>query len=137
MQDKTLFQKIIDREIPADIIYEDEQHIAILDIAPFEKGHALVIPKKPYETVLRMPEEEYAQLQQVVHNVATHMNQVLGGGMNIVQNNHTIAGQVVPHVHVHVIPRNIEKNLYSGSGSDVKYENDGEKQDFAERLRLG
>ena len=51
MKEKTIFEKIIDREIPADIIYEDEKIIAFLDAFPFEKGHLLVVPKKSYKFV--------------------------------------------------------------------------------------
>ena len=51
MKDKTIFEKIIDREISASILYEDEKNIVFLDACPFEKGHLLIVPKKVYETI--------------------------------------------------------------------------------------
>ena len=136
MKEKTLFEKIIDREIPADIIYEDDNHIVFLDINPFEKGHVLVVPKKPYETIMDMPEHEYAELQRLVHRMAMHMNQQLGGGINVHQNNYPISGQVVPHVHVHIIPRNNDKHVYTSGNHEGAYINDQEKASFVEKLKL-
>ncbi len=137
MTEKTLFEKIIDREIPADIIYEDADHIAFLDINPFEKGHTLVVPKKPYEVMMDMPIDEYQQLQAIVHQVATHTNKQLGGGINIHQNNYPIAAQVVPHVHVHVIPRNEVKDTYRSDNHIGSYDSESEKLSFVEKLKLG
>lgn len=134
--EKTLFEKIIDREIQADIAHEDDQHIVFLDINPFEKGHLLVVPKKPYETIMDMPEDEYAALQRLVHKVARHTNKQLGGGINIHQNNYPIAAQVVPHVHVHVIPRNEQKDTYRTDNHTGKYDSVEEKQGFIKKLSI-
>ncbi len=110
---ETIFTKIINREIPAHIIYEDKDHIAFLDISPFEKGHTLVIPKKAYETIFEMPEKEFLELMKIVKKVADHYHKVLKCGINIWQNNKKIANQDVPHVHFHVIPRRHIKEAYS------------------------
>ncbi len=101
----TIFTKIIRREIPASIVYEDDTHIAFLDINPFEKWHTLVVPKKEYETIFDMPEYEYLELQKIVLKIAKHYESLLWCGINIVQNNKTIAWQSVFHVHFHIIPR--------------------------------
>lgn len=111
-KEKTIFEKIIDRQIPADIIYEDEHTIAFLDAFPFEKGHVLVVPKKSFETIFEMNETEFLELQKVVYKVSKKINEEIGGGLNILQNNFSIAGQVVPHVHFHIVPRNEKKELY-------------------------
>ena len=64
---ETIFSKIIKGEIPSYKIYEDEKHLAFLDISPFEKGHTLVIPKKEdYQTIFDMPEEEFVELIKIV-----------------------------------------------------------------------
>lgn len=101
----SIFTKIIQRQIPAKIVYEDDSHIAFLDIQPFEKGHTLVVPKKEYKTIFDMPEDEYLELQKIVLKIAKHYEAVLWCGINIVQNNKEIAGQSVFHVHFHIIPR--------------------------------
>ena len=101
----SIFSKIISREIPANIIYEDENHIAFLDIHPFEKWHTLVVPKHEYKTIFDMNEDAYLELQKIVLKIAKHYEKVLSCGMNILQNNKEIAGQTVPHVHFHIIPR--------------------------------
>lgn len=136
MSEPTIFEKIISREIPADIVYEDNQHIVILDINPFEKGHILVIPKKIYETIMDMPETEYTVLQALVHRFARHMHQQFGGGINIAINNYPEAHQVVPHVHVHIIPRNEDKPMYHPEEHIGGYANDQEKQAFIKKLKL-
>ena len=107
----SIFTKIIRREIPAHIVYEDDTHIAFLDIHPFEKGHTLVVPKKEYETIMDMPEKEYLELQKIVLKIAKHYEQILWCGVNIVQNNKKIAWQTVFHVHFHIIPR-LQDNWY-------------------------
>lgn len=112
MTEETIFEKIVKGEIPCSKIYEDKHHFAFLDIEPFEKGHTLVIPKKPYVTITQMPEREYAALMRVVHKITKHYEEVLNCGFNIYQNNKEISGQEVPHVHVHIVPRKEKKNLY-------------------------
>jgi len=136
MIEKTLFEKIVAREIPADIVYEDNDHLAFLDINPFEKGHTLVIPKKPYEVIMDMPVEEYVALQEVVHAIAINMHKQIGGGINVHQNNYPIASQVVPHVHMHVIPRNEEKDTYRSDNHVGSYDSEEEKKSFVEKLLI-
>ncbi|MFW0870937.1 MAG: HIT family protein [Patescibacteria group bacterium] len=136
MREQTIFEKIINRELPADIIYEDEEHLVILDINPFEKGHILVIPKHHYETIMDMSEEAYLQLQSLVHRFALRMHQSFGGGINVVQNNYPEAHQVVPHVHVHLIPRTEDKPMYHSELHTGGYESDEEKESFISKLKL-
>ncbi|MCA9486911.1 HIT domain-containing protein [Candidatus Woesearchaeota archaeon] len=109
----TIFEKIVAREIPADIIYEDAKHLAFLDIAPLEKGHTLIIPKKAYLTVMEMPETDFCELMVVVHKLAKHFEKTLHCGINILNNSGEIAGQEVPHVHIHLVPRREEKSIYN------------------------
>jgi histidine triad (HIT) family protein len=136
MSEPTIFEKIINREIPADIVHEDDQHIVILDINPFEKGHVLVIPKQTYETIMDMPENEYKAMHALVHQYAQHLYKQFGGGINIAQNNYPEAHQVVPHVHVHIIPRNEDKPMYRPDMHVGGYSSEEEKQSFIEKLKL-
>lgn len=135
-KEKTIFEKIIDRELPADILFEDDNHIVIMDINPFEKGHILVIPKKSYETIMDMPQDEYEVLQGLVHKLSKNMYEKIGGGINIHQNNYLVANQEVPHVHVHIIPRTEAKEMYRPENHIGKYDTDEEKQKYADMLRL-
>jgi histidine triad (HIT) family protein len=128
----SLFTKIIAREIPASIIYEDENHLAFLDINPMEKWHTLVIPKKEYETIMNMPEWEYLELQRVIFLIAKHYEVTLWCGINIIQNNKTIAGQDVMHVHFHVIPRSVKKDFLNFSVWDNYRE--WEMQEYKNKL---
>ncbi len=101
-----VFCKIIARELPAVILQEDAYGMAFLDIAPFEKGHALVIPKYHAERLTDLPID---WLQRVMPLVQDTARRIVGGlpcdGFNILQSNGRCATQVVPHVHFHVIPR--------------------------------
>ncbi|MCR4335543.1 MAG: HIT family protein [archaeon] len=101
-----IFCKIGSGEIPAKKIYEDQNTIAFLDIFPSAKGHSLVIPKKHYSTLLDIPEMELKELIQIVQKVgAGIMKATQADGFNILQNNKEAAGQIVPHLHFHIIPR--------------------------------
>ncbi len=102
----TLFTKIIQNEIPSVKIYEDELCIAILDIAPVNKGHTLVIVKNEYETILECPDDILSHLITTTKSIAEKMKKQLNlDGFNIMINNGASSGQEVPHLHIHIIPR--------------------------------
>lgn len=102
----TIFQKIIDHEIPADIIYEDDQVLCFLDINPVNKGHALIIPKTAFENVFDADEEVLAHMMRVSKKIATAIKDaVKADGVNLIMNNGAEAGQEVFHAHLHVVPR--------------------------------
>ncbi len=140
MSEKTIFQKIIDKEIPAEVLYEDEQVFVFLDAFPVDKGHTLVIPKKPYVCIWDMPAHEYMYLQSIVQRVAHNMREMIGKDIAIFQRNGRDAGQEVMHLHVHLVPRfNTEhtKPIFSYADPETKvYESEEEKQSFAEKLSL-
>lgn len=103
---KDVFCRIIDGEIPGTKVYEDDDVLAILDISQTTRGHTLVMPKKHYDSFLSCP----AELTHKVYDVAQRIGQaeisLLGAkGVNILTNVGEVAGQSVPHFHVHVIPR--------------------------------
>lgn len=101
-----IFCDIVKGEIPSSKIYEDDEHIVILDISQTTKGHSLVIPKKHYNNILEMPEQDAAKLMSVASKIAKTLTNKLGcKGINILNNTNEVAGQTVMHTHVHVIPR--------------------------------
>ncbi len=121
MTEKNIFQKIIDREIPAYIIYEDEHSLAFLNAFPFDSGHTLVIPKKAYKTIFEMPEGEFLELQKVIFKVAHRIREKSGKDIAIYQRNGLEAGQEVPHVHFHILPRYIperKRPLFNDVGGE-------------------
>ncbi len=95
------------KEAPASVVYEDDKVIAFLSIQPINTGHTLVVPKKHYENIYEIPEDEVAYLYKIVKKAAYAVkNAVAAEGIRIVQNNGAAAGQVIFHLHVHVIPMN-------------------------------
>lgn len=129
----TLFTRIIEDKIPSVKIHDDDLSIAILDIAPINKGHILVIAKEEYETILECPDFILSHLMITAKKLAERMKKrIKCDGFNIMINNGTAAGQEVPHIHVHVIPRFINDGK---SPSHVKecYEEE-EMLDWGKRL---
>jgi histidine triad (HIT) family protein len=101
-----IFCSIVAGEIPGTRIYEDDAVLAFLDVGPIVKGHTLVIPKEHYESLEDIPQELLCRCMDVVKRVAAVQRRVLGSdGVNLHQANGKAAGQVVPHIHFHVIPR--------------------------------
>lgn len=100
-----IFCKIVNKEIPTKVVYEDEKTMAFLDVNPRSKGHTLVIPKEHYETFDELPDDEMINLMKTVKKVVEILKSLNPDGYNILNNNKPAAGQEVPHVHFHVIPR--------------------------------
>ena len=111
--DKCIFCKIANGEIPSRTVLENEKFRVILDNGPATRGHALVLPKEHFANLFEIPQDWAAEAAKTAKEAATLLKDKLGAeGVNIVQNNGELAGQTVPHYHVHVIPR---------------YKNDGQK----------
>jgi histidine triad (HIT) family protein len=100
-----IFCKITVRKLPAAVVYENSEYIAFLDQAPFNTGHTLVCPKKHGETVWDMNAKEIGELFALAARISKAVVKATESeGFRFVQNNGEAANQVVPHVHVHVIP---------------------------------
>jgi histidine triad (HIT) family protein len=101
-----IFCRIARGEIPCKKVFEDSESFAFLDISPRNPGHTLVIPKKHRETIMQMDEEDSGVLFMAVRRIAGKvMAATKAQGISIAQSNGPAAGQVVSHVHFHVIPR--------------------------------
>ena len=101
-----IFCKIISKEIPAKILYEDDDSISFLDAFPVAKGHTLVIPKKHFAKIQDMPSDLNQKLFDSVHKMINKVDALEGSTLVAVHNGKE-SGQEVPHVHVHLIPRSI------------------------------
>jgi histidine triad (HIT) family protein len=100
-----VFCQIIKKQALANRVYEDEQVVAFLSNRPVNEGHTLVVPKKHYENIYEISEEETAYLFKITKRVAHAVRDAMDAkGIRIVQNNGWAAGQVIFHLHVHIIP---------------------------------
>jgi len=130
MEEKTIFKKIIDDEIPATKVYEDDIFLAFLDIAPVSLGHTLLIPKAEYVWIQDTPDELLGQLFIQAKKLIKAMKE--GIGCDYVQI--SVVGKDVPHVHIHLIPRYFNDELHGWRTGKYK---DGEMNIFAEKIKTG
>ena len=114
-----IFCKIISKEIPAKILYEDEYSISFLDAFPVAKGHTLVIPKKHFAQIQDMSSDMNQKLFDTVHKMITKIDSVMGSTLVLIHNGKD-SGQEIMHVHVHLIPRSIDD---SGDNLDSMFKN--------------
>jgi len=109
-----IFCKIVAGEIPSVKIYEDDRVLAFMDINPLNDGHLLVIPKAHAATIHEITGADFLAVMSATHKLAAAVQKTLGpDGINILQLNGEAANQVVPHLHVHIVPR------WSGDGLTV------------------
>lgn len=127
-----IFCKIINGELPSYKVYEDENNLAFLDIAPVNPGHTLVVPKKHYENIEKIPAADLQPLILAVKKVGRLLKEKLGApGYNISVNNDPIAGRIVPHLHFHIMPRR------PGDGYELWKQgeyNEGEAEEIINKL---
>ena len=110
--DNCIFCKIINKEIPSKIIYEDDVCMAFLDLSQATYGHTIVIPKKHFANILEVDPETLAHVMQVTQKLAQNIVEKLAAkGVNILTNTNEVAGQTVHHFHVHILPRYDETEL--------------------------
>lgn len=127
--DECIFCRIADGEIPAHTFYEDGDVVAFLDANPVSEGHALVVPKEHAETLPQLSGESTDAVFAAVRDAVRTMQDELDvDGVNVLQNNGEAAGQEVPHVHVHVIPRT------PGDGLELAFDQDELDDETAEEL---
>ena len=128
-----LFCQIVSGKIPAQKIYEDDQVVAVLDVNPVNPGHTLIIPKKHSVDML---DQDDAVLQQMIIDTKKIAQAILTAldyeAFNLELNNGRIAGQIVPHLHWHIVPRKEDDGLEHWPGK--KY-NDNEAELIADKIR--
>lgn len=124
MATDTIFAKIARGEIPSHKVWEDDRHLAFLDIRPMQPGHTLVIPKVADDYLFDMPEDAYTALMLATRNVAQRLKERTGCARVV----SIVLGYEVPHVHVHLIPTN--------SMADLPAVTAGQPADQAELARM-
>ena len=137
MSDACIFCKIVRGEVPSTKLYEDAQVLAFMDIGPVVKGHVLVIPKQHFDPLPALPPDLLAKVMTVVQKVVkAQVNGLKADGVNVHQSNGAVAGQVVPHVHFHVIPR-FATDGHKWNWAAKKYDSMDEMKSLAEAIKKG
>mgnify|MGYP003977398683 FL=1 len=132
-----IFCKIVSGDIPVKILKETSQSISFLDAFPLAKGHALVIPKKHHQKIQDMTGEENTDLFSLVHEIISRVDTITGATLVAIHNGKD-AGQEIPHVHVHLVPR--DKNDFAGAihsmfKSSLKL-SDSENDEIYKKLKI-
>jgi histidine triad (HIT) family protein len=116
-----IFCTIIEGQAPAEVVFEDEETLAFMDINPANPGHTLVIPKRHVRDVYELDEETAAAVMKATVRVAGAIKRALHpDGMNLVQSNERAGGQEIFHFHIHVIPRWYGDGLRLARPSEVR-----------------
>jgi histidine triad (HIT) family protein len=114
---ETIFAKILRNEIPCHRVYEDGDVLAFLDVNPLSRGHTIVIPREPAETLDRLSPNAAAALGKALPRIASAVLKATGAkAFNVLQNNGPLAHQSVMHVHFHIIPK-----YDDGSGLGIEW----------------
>lgn len=135
MEDKDcIFCKLAGGEIPSATIYENSDFRVFMDVAPANRGHVLIVPKEHFKDIFDIDAMTAGKLFSLATEVARAMKSVLDcDGMNLVQNNGTVAGQTVFHFHLHLIPR------YANDGVKIGWQpgesSPTELQELAKEIR--
>jgi histidine triad (HIT) family protein len=129
-----IFCKIANNEIPSYKVYEDDKILAFLDIAPTSPGHILVVSKKHYQNMEEISEAELCNLIKIVKRIGKDLKDKLNDpGYNICVNNDPVAGQLIPHLHFHIIPRHQGDGLQPWPQG--KYE-EGEAEEITNKIKI-
>jgi len=116
LDESCIFCKIVLKQAPSSILYEDEKVIAFLDIRPLNLGHSLVIPKDHFVDIFDIPEKELDAVHEAAKTFSSAIkNATNADGISIIQQNGKAAGQDIFHFHVHVVPRFTGQKLKSFS----------------------
>jgi histidine triad (HIT) family protein len=129
-----IFCKIVRKQAPASVIYENETALAFLDIRPINIGHTLVIPKVHYVDIFDIPENELINVCKVSKQISFAVKKATNSdGISIIQQNGKAAGQDIFHLHVHVVPRFEGQKL--PSFSELKEVERTKLDDLAEKMK--
>jgi histidine triad (HIT) family protein len=131
-----VFCRIVAGELPAHVVLEDDLVLAFLDVRPLFPGHTLLIPKVHHETLADLPEDLVLPLFTQAQRLSAAMATVLGAAGSFVAMNNKVS-QSVPHLHVHVVPRNKKDGLRGFFWPRTKYEDDADAAAVAAQLRDG
>lgn len=128
-----IFCEIASKDAEAEVIFENENFVAFLDINPVNYGHTLVVPKKHFDNFLTIPTDDLSELTKITQYLAGAVKRALkADGFNIISNNGNSAGQSVFHFHYHIIPR--YENDFHMRPRTIEY-NSTEIEVYAEKIK--
>ena len=132
--DDCVFCKILLGQIPSCKVFEDDLLLAFLDLAPFNFGHTIIVPKDHHHSSTTLGDNYLSRMMQVAPRLGAAIMRATGAeGFNLLLNNGRVAGQVVPHVHLHVIPRFADDSLIM-TPTTKKYANQQEMAEWAQKI---
>ena len=130
-----IFCSIARGNLKSELIYEDSTYLAFMDKYPITLGHTLVVPKAHYESIHAMDDDEVGKLYSIVSAISKCIVKVVNAdGFNIGQNNGRSANQIIPHVHVHIIPR-FKHDTKNGKWPSRSRADDNELSNIALKIR--
>jgi len=130
-----IFCKIIDGEIPAVKVLDKDQVIAFMDINPASRGHMLIVPKKHVENIFEISEDDLSAVMNAVKRCAQAVRQALKAeGITVLQLNGKASDQIIPHLHVHIMPR-WQNDRLSVSQWEMKEGDREELQEIARKVQ--
>ena len=125
-----IFCKLANGEIPTNTVFENEDFRVILDAAPANPGHCLILPKAHGADIFELDEELVAKAHGLAKKIALAVKKAMkADGINIIQNNGAAAGQTVGHYHVHIVPR------HKGDGVTINAEGKAQRQEDFEKVK--
>ncbi len=134
MSELCIFCRIAAKEIPAQIVFEDENSLAFLDIEPLFPGHALLVPKHHAETITDLPPSQVGPLFENAQRLTRAVELAMEAGGSFLGINNRIS-QSVPHLHIHIVPRRKKDGLRGFFWPRKKYESDLHLSEVAESIR--
>jgi histidine triad (HIT) family protein len=133
-----IFCRIVNNKRAAAILWEDEDILSIMDLYPAAKGHVLILPKRHIENIYSLPRELGCRIMETAIKIANAIKATLApGGLNLVQANGDIAGQTIPHFHMHIVPRYKNDSIILKFGHGTVSTDIDELDKIALRIRKG
>jgi histidine triad (HIT) family protein len=131
--DHCVFCRIVAGELPASIVYEDDDHVAFLDVRPLFEGHTLVVPRAHVVTLADLPPDALPPFFALVQRLSVAIPEAMGAAGTFVAMNNVVS-QSVPHLHCHVVPRNFKDGLRGFFWPRTKYADDAARDAVAARI---
>ncbi len=134
MSDICIFCRIAKKEIPSEVLYEDEHSVAFLDIDPLFPGHTLLVPKQHSETLTDLPSVQIAPIFEAAQLLTRAVEAAMDAGGSFLGINNRVS-QSVPHLHIHIVPRRRKDGLRGFFWPRRKYETDRHASETAQAIR--